>query len=195
MIRIIGLLPIGKKNNDWKFYPVPNFIMTVLQHVSDDLDNLLESVTPDEWTLFAEGYATLLCVKFLTQKHVADHLNNDNNSALALLRRIAVKNQCRDIADSVLTRFETFQQTLSTSNWTELLVCVSPDRVTFNMLEKTKSFEVYFNCITKASEICARVNSFRDKLQSDFDVRVQNDFESKNSCNKNTYFVHIFPII
>jgi hypothetical protein len=192
---MIGVLPIGRENVNLINSRAQNFIMVIFQHVSDNLDNLLESVTPVKWTLFGEGFATLLCTQFLVQKYRPHSFNNETNDVFALLRRIPVENRYRHFADRVLTRFEIFQQSLSSSNWSDLMVRINSDRFVLNILEKTKSIETYFNWITKALKLCPQVNSFRDKFRLDFDERVHNDFESKDSCDKITYVLNLFRVI
>lgn len=154
--------------------------MAILQNVFNDFDNLLESLTLTEWTMFAEGFATLLYIRFLIEKHAVGHPNIQNTDAFALLCRIPVSDRYRTIANAVLTRFNTFEQTLSSSNWSELMIRVSTDRFLFTILEKTKSIEEFFTSITQTLGKCGQVNDFQNKLQIDFDARVYDEFGSKS---------------
>ncbi|CAF3798053.1 unnamed protein product, partial [Rotaria sp. Silwood1] len=118
-------------------------------------------------------------------KHGINRSDNETNDVFALLRRIPVENQYRHFADSILTRFQTIQQPLSSSNWTDLMVRINSDRFVLNILEKTKSVKTYFNWITKTLELCAQVNDFRNKFQFDFDERMGNDFETTDNIEIN----------
>ena len=195
LLCIIGLLPTGGKNRDWNCDHTVNFISTILQYVLSDLDSLLGSATLAEWSLLVEGFATLLYIQFSSEKSVADRFNKQNAGAFALFCRIPIKDQYRTLADAVLVRFKSFQHTLSSSNWTELMIRVSPDQIIFNILERTASIKAYFTCITKTLEICGPVNDFRAKFQADFHERVRNDFESKELYDQNTDISHLFRLI
>ncbi|CAF3815715.1 unnamed protein product [Rotaria sp. Silwood1] len=122
---------------------------------------------------------------FESPKHGINRSDNETNDVFALLRRIPVENQYRHFADSILTRFQTIQQPLSSSNWTDLMVRINSDRFVLNILEKTKSVKTYFNWITKTLELCAQVNDFRNKFQFDFDERMGNDFETTDNIEIN----------
>lgn len=195
LLCIIGLLPTEGKNRDWSCDHTVNFIKTILQYVLSDSDSLLGSTTHVESSLLVEGFATLLYILFSSEKSVVDRFNKQNTGAFALFCRIPVKDQYRTLADAVLSRFKTFQHTLSSSNWTELMIRVSPDQLIFNILEKTPSIEAYFTCITKTLEICEPVNDFRAKFQASFDERVRHDFESKELYDQNIVISHSFRLI
>jgi hypothetical protein len=178
LLRLIGLLNISRNNFSLNSPPTKEFTTSIFYYITQHLTNVMALVTPDEWSLFKNGLATIICIHLLFEASVSSKLNKKNHTTLEFLERISNRHRVEEIANTVLEHVDNLSQPISGLHWIELLTFVSPDRIRLNHLEFNRSFGSYLTCIEKFSIGLSLDKNFKENVARHFDdLILKNHFQ------------------
>jgi len=133
LLRMIGVLPIEKKNLDLRKREIKNFIAPILDFVRDNYTAILSTVTVEDWLLFRNGLVICLLFDLLTEQ----------KDTIKLVHAIPDVDQKQNLATVLLKKLEEFQKPILGLNWTSIFPLVDPNGLSLNSLELTQSMETY----------------------------------------------------
>ena len=175
LLRLVGLLKISRESFSLLSSPTKEFTDYIICRMTNYLDNIMASVTEDEWVLFKNGLATIVCIHLLSQASASPDLVKNNCAALDSLARISSRNKVEDIANTILERLDDLKRPISNLCWHELLTLVSSDRIRLDHLKFNRSFDSYLTCIGKFSRELALDKNFKQNVAQHFDDLVHNN--------------------
>ena len=137
LLRMIGVLPIEKKNFDLRKRELKNFIAPVLDFVRDNYMAILETVSVEHWLLFRNGLVICLLFDLLTEQ----------KDTIKLVHAIPDVDQKQNLATALLKKLEEFQKPILGLDWSSIFPLVDPNDLSLNSLELTQSMETYITSL------------------------------------------------
>lgn len=175
IIRMTGVLPITRMNFDINSHEVRNFTAALVDDVQEHYDDILSTVTTDEWPLFRNG----LCL------HMAIELLSKQKNTTTLVERMKNETCKKDLVNVLLLQLEMLQKPILNVNWTTLLAIADPNIISLQLLGLTRSIQIYITSLLQYILLHIDEVNLSDQVNHHFDTLV---FEDHLPSNIESYF-------
>lgn len=171
IVRMIGCLPLDKKNFNVTNEYVRKLSTMVLSKVSQQLVEIFETMNEKKWLLFKDGLIILMSIEILNN----ESLNTDYD-AISLINRIPEDNNKQQyIANEFFQKLISLRLPVVRTNWIKLLSFVNDEQLNLNCLCLVATFDHFLYCLNRIVPLCTIDDKSKDKISTIFEDKLRHN--------------------